>query len=292
MSRLKYPTTRINKHAIPDKAKDENRSAQFWGQFLNHLGLGVALRVLSKHRDFGDTHLDGVATGNCSFFVSRNFGRAIPFFIERWEKEHNKPHFYVVHPMEPTGIVEVQVRVNNRIDKRRARFYIISIGNDGIDTAEKVTPIVEISLWQRGDVIAMTAPAERPNLRIDWPRDPEEFEGDTHAFATALVFDALKRRGEVGDLSLYGGGAGFTFTLFFTIEGDDAIYFQTATYRAVRIQGETSFGISLFIQAKDMMITPVMTFKVKARAWNDFDVKEGALVPALNPPFPKNRKAS
>lgn len=255
--------------------------------------MGVLLSLFSKRVESGRTHPDGVVANKYSYWNGRTVGSALQFFIERWDREKNKPRFYVVHPIEPTGIVEIRVKVNNHIQKKRARFYIVSIGNEGINTAEKVTAIISVSkIWTRTQTVLMSAPAERPDLTISWPRTQEEFNDGRNPFALAVILDALAKQKECGDLSLSGGGPGFSFTLFFTIEGDDLICFPTAAAKAIAIQGGREFDIELFLHAKDLRLTPAKTFRVKARAWNDFSVEEGPSVVPLNPPSLDAQKSS
>jgi hypothetical protein len=142
----------------------------------------------------------------------------------------------------------------------KARFYVVSIGNSGVNTAEKVNvAIYAPQIWKSVYRLIPISPAERPFFTVDWLRPLEQFGFDQNSVARAFVLDAIEREEQI---DLYGGGFAVNFTLLFTMKGSRAIFFPTEATLAVDIP-DVPFYLSLMVQAKDMPTETVAVFRVE-----------------------------
>jgi hypothetical protein len=261
---LKYEPIARRKHGLPNKTQGQTWLAQRLGQFLNHLGLGVPLRVLPKHRDFGDTHSDGVATGNYRYWRGRNIGRSIPFFIERWENERAKPKFEVIISKDPPTPVEILLHLRDGQAKRTVCFFEVSLRNTGVKTAEKIVPIVAIpAIGTLGVPLIFVSRPPLPHTEINTPWSVKDFNED-------YVASGIVEHVGIRQVDLYGGGVGQTFALFFTLSNADKIYLPCESKVGLRLPAK--FQIALSFQAKDMPLVHYGVFQVDAKAWNDVTI--------------------
>lgn len=271
---LKYEPITRRKHGLSDKTQGQTWPAQFWGQFLNYFGLGVALRVLSKHRDFRDTYLDGVATGNHSYWRGRYIGRAIPFFIERYEQETRKARLVVTPiPLLPyERITQIRVQVSpERSVTEDARFFFLQVKNTGEKTAEDVVPLLAVpQVWSSLTRLVIVRPTGDPFMSVEWSRTTDEFEHRPDRFAIAVIYDKNTLREPI---SLYGDGLACGFALFFTVKGSPGVYFPAEVPHGLAMP--CHFRATLYFQAKDLpLFRNVAAYEVEASDWNSVKVTE------------------
>ena len=203
------------------------------------------------------------------------------------EKERNKPQFFLKGPMEPTGAINLNVRVLGQVFARKVKFYIVAIGNhSGFATAEDVQPFVGIAKgWKNAQPIFAAAPSEAKEVNIDWIRPLDEFDNSPQAFARALTLravEAITQQPALVHDKLVGGGTTRFFTLFLTIEGSKSVFFIGEGNAS--FESEEAFQIELRIEAKDVPLTPIATFQVKVNEWNDLSVTMAYASEAVKPP--------
>lgn len=170
--------------------------------------------------------------------------RGLRFFIERWENERTKAKFEVSLLGAPQTPVELLFYLRDGQVKQAACFFELSVRNGGVNTAEKVVPIVMIpNLLALGVGLVFVSRPPLQQTAIKGPWSVKDFKGDNVASAI-IDHVAIKR------VDLYGGGIGQRFALFFTLSDSDRLYLPCIDKTSLRLPAK--FYLTLSFQAKDM----------------------------------------
>jgi len=124
--------------------------------------------------------------------------RGLHFFIERWEREKGKPRFSISTEQHvwPEPLREIRVRLApEKFLNHEARFFFVSVKNEGEKTAEEVVPLILVP--EATDLLmplVMIAPTGKPFITVAWPGAVEEFHSERSSFATALIHSEKTRK--------------------------------------------------------------------------------------------------
>jgi hypothetical protein len=198
----------------------------------------------------------------------------LPSLAGKLEREKNKPRFEVNivkgYPVTALHIIRVELSPHN-IKEAEARFCFVSVRNVGIETAEGVIP----HLWLRGLAqgffhLIMIPLGSLESILVKWRQSEEEFNASSeHGFALALIWDEVARK---ETMSLYGGGIGQGFLLFFTVKGSNILYFPSEA--PLRLEMPCKLVAGLFFEVKDLPKYLAKMYEVDASSWDSFQVQE------------------
>ncbi len=136
--------------------------------------------------------------------------------------------------------------------------------NGGVNTAEKVVPIVMIpNLLALGVGLVFVSRPPLQQTAIKGPWSVKDFKGDNVASAI-IDHVAIKR------VDLYGGGIGQRFALFFTLSDSDRLYLPCIDKTSLRLPAK--FYLTLSFQAKDMPLYHAGVYEVDAKTWNNIKI--------------------
>ncbi len=199
------------------------------------------------------------------------------FLFDRWEKEKRKPRF-LVSPVQQHSIDLKAGLGPHRYESQRAQLFAVVINNTGETTAEEVMPFLRVPEVSKDFVI----PAERISAIDDlsavagWRGIVEEFEEGHDRLGTALIqaeeLAESEKQKERQGISLYGGGVGEGFVVFFTVKGSSNLYF--ASKKKISLDMPRKFYLELWLQAKDLPFRRYGAYEVDAESWDNCMIRK------------------
>jgi len=116
--------------------------------------------------------------------------------------------------------------------------------------------------------LVMVQPRGTPWLNFSWSGTRAEFAQNEHPLAAALIYDDENTKEE--SVALNPKGSGRAFILFFTIRGENRVFFPSKTKMTFGIPSR--FEFALLFEMKDWGIYQSKRYLVEVQTWDSFRV--------------------
>jgi len=287
----KYGRLRKLTHGIHIKSQGVSNHLVNCSQRSNRRYLGVLLSVLSESTGARHPCSDGLVTLKHGYWNGRAIGSSIRFFIERWERERDKPQLLVERinlpeQEEPRGIrVVLDAQTFKDTD---ARFFFVSVRNTGSKTAYDVDLRLHLPVVRTGLLgpLVRIGPSGLQFLAVKWSDPLQEFDTNPHRFARALLKGQEEKPIRLDPL-----GFGVPFMVFFTVKETKSVYFPVLSL-ANLLPIPCKFIVQLLFGVKDMKIQYTKSFEVDVQTWDLPKITELTLPEGVDPLASLSPKAS